>query len=62
MARAVNFFTDRGVANIIPAPTNFRTKKKLRQNVGFLPSLSNIGLAELVFHEYLGELKYRLDI
>jgi uncharacterized SAM-binding protein YcdF (DUF218 family) len=59
MPRAIKLFNTAGISNIIPAPTNFRAKKKLK-NRDYLPSMGNLSLSEIVLHEYLGELKYLL--
>ena len=60
MERAVAFFKYAGAINIIPAPTNFRIKEEIIQRKEYIPSLSNIGLMEMLWHEYLGTLKFYL--
>jgi uncharacterized SAM-binding protein YcdF (DUF218 family) len=57
MPRAMKFFR---IAGLVPlaAPTNFRIHKEVMGlGIKWWPSLGNIGLMDIVVHEWLGNLK-----
>jgi len=57
MPRAIKFFTQQGFAPIA-APTNYRIHKEgMSYGFKWWPSLGNMGLMDVVLHEYLGNLK-----
>jgi uncharacterized SAM-binding protein YcdF (DUF218 family) len=60
MPRAIKFFTTEGFAPIA-APTNYRIHKEgMSYGFKWWPSLGNMGLMDVVLHEYLGNLKAAL--
>jgi len=60
MPRAIKFFTVQGFVPIA-GPTNYRIhKESLSYGFKWWPSLNNIGLMNVVLHEYLGNLKEEL--
>jgi len=58
MPRAMDIFRRIGM-DPIPAPTDYRTYRQLK-SVSFLPSPSHLQSSDLIIHEYLGMLWYKI--